>query len=121
MKERIFNEIIIAAALLILLVLVVNPWHLWMPDMLTYAVVGALLILAGLFAGIAFRGTPEDEREEMHLFFASKAGYFVGVVILLIGVSLRLFEGYVDPWLAGALAGMVIGKVVAQAWAKLHR
>ena len=71
MKERIFNEIIIAAALLILLVLVVNPWHLWMPDTLTYAAIGVLLILTGLFAGIAFRGTPEDEREEMHLFFAS--------------------------------------------------
>ena len=121
MKERIFNEIIIAVALSILLVLVVNPWHLWMPNMLTYAVVGALLILAGLFAGIAFRGIPEDEREELHLFFASKIGYFTGVVVLIVGVSLRLFEGYVDPWLAGALAAMVIGKVVAQAWTKLYK
>ena len=89
-----------------------------MPDTLTYATAGALLVLAGLFAGLAFRGAPEDEREELHLFFASKMGYFAGILVLLVGVSYRLFDGRVDPWLAGALAAMVVGKIIAHAWAK---
>ncbi len=121
MRERIFNEIIIAAALTVLLVLVVNPWHLWMPNALTYATVGALLVLVGLFAGVAFRGVPEDEREEFHLFFASKGGYFVGVFVLLLGVTYQLFSGNVDPLLVVALAAMVIGKVISHAWAKRYR
>ena len=121
MREKILNEIIIATVLTVLLLLVVNPWHLWMSDTLTYAIIGALLILSGLFAGLAFRATPEDEREELHLFFASKTGYITGILVLLIGVAYQLFDGRVDPWLAGALAAMVIGKVISHAWAKRYK
>jgi len=121
MREKIINEIIIAIAFGVLLLLLVNPWYFWMPDTITYATIAVLFVLAGLFIGLALKSAPQDEREESHLLFASRTAYFSGMIILLAGVSYQALTNHVDPWLAGVLAVMIIAKVLGHAWAKRYR
>jgi len=121
MRERIVNEVVVAVSFALLLLLMTNPWYFWMPDTLVYASVAILFVLAGIFAGVAFRGAPQDEREEAHLFFASRVAYFSGVIVLLLGVSYQAVTSAVDPWLASVLAVMVIGRALGHAWAKRYK
>jgi len=121
MRENIINEVIVAVSFGVLLLLLVNPWSFWMPEAITYASVMVLFVLASFFAGLVFKSVSQDEREEAHLLFASRAAYFAGVIVLLIGVSYQALYDHADPWLAGTLAIMVIVKALSHIWAKRHR
>jgi hypothetical protein len=55
-----------------------------------------------------------DEREELHRFLAARLAYFVGAGILMMGILVQSFQHAVDPWLVGALIGMILAKGVAK-------
>ena len=102
----------LALAILVLLVLVVNPGHIWMPDMLAMTLAALLLLVVCWFGVFVWNERAADEREHLHKLLASRAAFLIGAGILAVGLLVQSLSHSVDPWLAFSLGAMVITKVV---------
>jgi hypothetical protein len=102
-------EFLVALVLVVSAVLLVNPFELWMPDMMYMTVLAVVVAAFG------------DERDESHRSFAGRAAFLVGSGILVIGIVAQTFSHTLDPWLVAALAGMVLAKVAVRRWSESNR
>lgn len=118
MKEFI-KEFGVAVVLIILCVLLLNPWNTWMPDESAMMVVAGLVITFTLFAGFIYKEKVSDEREVLHRFLASRYAYLFGTSVLVIGVTVQTFQHTLDPWLIVGLIAMVFGKIAGQVYGKI--
>ncbi|PIR82932.1 hypothetical protein COU19_03280 [Candidatus Kaiserbacteria bacterium CG10_big_fil_rev_8_21_14_0_10_56_12] len=114
-------EYLVASLLVMLLVLLGNPFMFWMPSMMTTLVLVVVAVLVVIYAGLILRERRGDERELLHRMLASRAAYLAGIVVLTIALLLQGIRGEADPWIAATLATMVLAKVVARAWANRAR
>ena len=113
MEKGTQNEIIVAVVFIILILLFLNPFGLWMPDMLVYMMIAGVAILFALFAGFVWKEKACDEREQLHKMIASRLAYLVGVGVLVLGIAVQGFTvAHVDPWLLIALLAMILGKII---------
>ena len=113
MEKDTKNEIFVAVVFIILVLLFLNPFGLWMPDMLVYMMIAGVAILFALFAGFVWKEKARDEREQLHKMIASRLAYLVGVGVLVLGVAVQGFTmAHVDPWLLIALLAMILGKII---------
>ena len=112
MKSKFMGEIIISLALIGLLVFFINPLDLLMPRALHPFMVPFLIALFIIFAGLLWKETPGDEREQMHKFIASRSAYFAIVATLIIGIVLQSFKGEIDPWIVIALCIGLLAKII---------
>lgn len=113
MKNNLLH-IFLAIALVVVLVLLTDPFMYWMPPM---AAMGALLCAAVLllvWAGFVMYEGAADEREAMHRMNAGRVAYLSGVAVLTIGLIAEGLAHHSDPWIGGTLAVMVISKLVAR-------
>lgn len=113
MENKTPIEIASALVLLAAAVLLINPLHLWMPDMFHMSVLVALVAVAALLVAFVLREHPQDEREEMHRRYSGRAGFLAGAAVLIAAVAYEGFMGALDPWLVAALAAMLLAKVGA--------
>ena len=110
MKQNI-KELISSIVLVILLVLVVNPFHV-MASGLFFVSLAALIVAFGVFAAFIMKENATDERERLHRMRAGRAAFFSGSFIILLGIIVQVFSiGRIDPWLVAVLVGMVIAKI----------
>jgi len=107
------QEFSIIAILLILLGLLLNPFHFWMPGMAEMALVACFVVVFGLFVVLVWRERPHDEREGMHQLRAGRLGFIAGAAILMIGIVVQSFTYMLDPWLPLSLGVMVIAKAIS--------
>ena len=110
-------EYVVAFVLIVLLVLIGNPFMFWMPSLLTMAVLLAATLFAVIYAGFVLRERGGDERDLLHRMLAGRAAYLTGIGALTLAL---LFEGLahqIDPWIPATLALMVIAKIAARIWA----
>jgi hypothetical protein len=110
------KETIVTAALIGLAILLLNPFHFWMPDMVVICMLAITLGIFGIFASFILRETVVDERDGQHRTLAGRNAFLAGAGILTFGI---VFQGYthtVDPWLVVALIGMVVVKLVTRYW-----
>jgi len=121
MENRDIQEVVIGAGLIVLLVFAVNPFGIFMPTQLTMMIVFAAAIVALLFASFIWREKSEDEREDYHRLLASRAGYLAGAAVLLIGMIVQAWRGYLDGWLALTLGVMVIAKLASHVYNNANR
>ena len=113
MEKDTKNEIFVAVVFIILVLLFLNPFGLWMPDMLVYMMIAGVAILFALFAGFVWKEKARDEREQLHKMIASRLAYLVGVGVLVLGIAVQGFTtSHVDPWLLIALLAMILGKII---------
>lgn len=115
MKNNIL-ELCSAVALIITSIILLNPWHLWMPDVLVMCLIGGLLVVFGIFAAFLLREVAVDEREEAHRSIAGRNAFLVGAAILIIAIAIQEYREQLDGWLVAALIGMVITKLVTRLW-----
>ena len=109
------NTTIVGVSFLVILVLLANPFGLWTPHEWEYIAVAALAVVAILFAGVMFQESSNDEREESLRNNAARSGYLAGILILTGGVVVTALMGEPENlWLIGALAGMVIARLVTR-------
>ncbi|CAN5746151.1 hypothetical protein BH11PAT2_BH11PAT2_01120 [soil metagenome] len=87
-----------------------NPFKVWMPDMLHMLILGILVGAFGAVAALVASEQQGDEREERHQMLAGRAAFLTGAVILLSGIVWQAFTSTVDAWLVLALCGMVLAK-----------
>ena len=120
MVNNSYKEISVSAALVILLVAILNPLHLWMPDMLHMFMLAAALVVFAMFAAFILREHAADEREGVHRMHAGRIAFLVGAGTLIAGIVYQSYIDRLDNWLVVVLVAMVISKIVAHLWSDRH-
>lgn len=111
MNHSMIKEVGAGGMLLILLVLLVNPYHVWMPDMIHMMAVTALLLVFAFFASVILRERAHDEREGTHRMYAGRAAFLVGSLLLIAGTIYQSLNDRLDIWLPVVLVAMIIAKI----------
>ena len=114
MKNKNLKEISIAVILIILLLVLLNPFHMFMPDMMLMAILIAAVLAFGLFAAFILQEKVVDEREDAHRALSGRAAFLAGATLLVLGILVQSFSHHVDPWLLIALVGMVVSKIAVR-------
>ena len=117
MKNNLTLEGIVAAVLVVLLMLILNPMHFWMPNMAHMSVLGLLIMMFVAYAAFILREKAEDERDVLHRMVAARAGFFTGTTLLTLGVFIDALDGTADKWLVLTLVAMIIAKLAARFYA----
>ncbi len=112
------GEIILGGVLIVLLVLFLNPFEIWMPDMATMTMMAMLLVVFGVFAVFVTKEKVRDEREEIHRMRAGRIAFLSGATVLVLGIIYQSFKHTLDPVLVVALAVMVVAKIVTLVYSR---
>lgn len=114
MKNDSINEIVVGTGLIILLILLFNPFGLLMPPRISMMLLGGIVILALLFTSFIWKETAQDERESLHRLLAGRTAFLAGAGILLLGITIQTFQHRLDFWLVVTLGVMVLTKLVTR-------
>ncbi|MCR4329357.1 MAG: hypothetical protein NUV65_02310 [Candidatus Roizmanbacteria bacterium] len=112
------TEILLASTVLALLFLLTDPFMLFMPNTLHMIILVILVLLFGLFSIYIWKEKARDEREELHRNIAGRFAYLAGAAILLVAIVVQSFQHRLDPWLLGALSGMISAKIIGILYSK---
>jgi len=110
------KETVVTVALIATAILLLNPFHFWMPDMMVMGMLAVALALFGIFASFILRERSADERDDQHKSLAGRNAFLAGSGILTLGIAVQGYTHTVDPWLVLALIGMVMVKIATRHW-----
>lgn len=114
------REIIAAAAVVILAMLLVDPLNLWMPSGIQMTLLIFLILAFTFFAIFVWGEKGRDEREEKHIMQAGRMAFLSGASIITIGIIYQSFQHNLDLWLVIALVVMVVAKIAGLISAQLR-
>jgi len=115
MKNNII-ETVVTICLIAIAILLLNPFHFWMPDMIVLAMLAFALVIFGIFASFILREKVFDERDSLHRTLAGRNAFLAGSTILMLGIVIQGYSHAVDPWLVIALIVMIIVKITTRIW-----
>lgn len=115
MKNNVIEKVV-AVALIGIAVLLLNPFHFWMPDMMVIGMLAGALVLFGVFASFILREDSHDERDDYHRTLAGRNAFLAGSAVLIMGIVVQGYSHAVDPWLVVALTVMVVVKIATRIW-----
>ena len=110
------KETIVTVALIVIAVLLLNPFHFWMPDMIVICMLAITLGLFGIFASFILRENMIDERDNQHRSLAGRNAFLAGSGLLTLGIVIQGYTHTVDPWLVTTLIVMIIVKIGTRMW-----
>lgn len=116
MKNNLNVEIISALVLIVLTLLLLNPFDFLMPDMLLMAVLTFTLVTFAAFATFVLRESTGDEREIFHRMLAGRVAFLTGSAVLTIGIVFQAISHAVDAWLVITLLVMVLSKLMVRVY-----
>ncbi len=119
--SRNLGEIAVSLIFVALVVLKLDPFRWTMPDEMEMIVLALVIAAYAVYAGLFFRERSRDEREAYHLHLASRIAYLAGVGFLVLAFVVQSFAHHLDPWIVGALAAMVVVKMITLMWARLRK
>lgn len=119
MRDNLMQEIGISAALVALLILLLNPLKFWMPSAMVMMMVVGLAVLFVVFASFIWRENARDEREGMHRMIAGRFAFLTGAGVLVAGIILQSFRHALDAWLVLALGAMIIAKIIGLMYSRV--
>jgi hypothetical protein len=111
-----FKESIVTLGLIVTAILLLNPFHFWMPDMMVVSMLAVILVLFAISASFILREKSVDERDDQHKALAGRNAFLAGSTTLILGI---IFQGYshaVDEWLVITLIVMVVIKMATRIW-----
>jgi len=114
MKNNLKIEVVISLVLVILTVLLLNPFHFWMPDMIHMVMLALTLAIFALFAIFILREKVMDERETVHRMLSGRVAFLAGSALLTIGIVVQSLKDAVDVWLVVVLVAMVLSKLITR-------
>ena len=120
MKNNLRMEFAVSLMLMILLILILNPLHFWMPDQAHMMMIIALAVLFMIFASFIVGEKTKDERDMVHRSIASRFAYLMGTGMLVCGIITQLLYKSVDIWLILVLAVMIGAKICGLLYAQSH-
>ncbi len=109
-------ETLVAICLIVLAILLLNPFHFWMPDMVVMCMLAFALGLFGVFASFILRESRVDEREAVHRTLAGRNAFLAGAGVLTLAIVIQGYTHSVDPWLVVALVVMIVVKILTRVW-----
>ena len=110
------KETIITLALIVISVLLLNPFHFWMPDMMVMCMLAIALGLFAIFASFILREDMRDERDAQHRTLAGRNAFLAGSGIITLGIVIQGYTHTVDPWLVVSLIVMIVVKIGTRIW-----
>jgi len=114
-------ELTVSVVLLMLVILLLNPMHFWMPNMLHMTMIGLALVVCSLFIAFIWHEHVRDEREGQHRLRAGRTAFMVGVTVAMIGVAVQSINDTLDQWLVLTLSAMVITKTVGLLYNRINK
>jgi hypothetical protein len=111
-----WSEGALALAIIVALLILINPFHMLMPPaavLLLAMLLGTLVIGFALFF---WREQPRDERDQAHTMQASRVSYILGAGVLLVAIIIQSLMHDLDVWLPVSLGAMVVGKLLLRWW-----
>ncbi len=110
------KESIVTVGLVITAVLLLNPFHFWMPDMMVMSMLAIILVLFAIFASFILREKTIDERDTQHRTLAGRNAFLAGSAVLILGILVQGYSHKVDEWLIVALIFMIVAKIGTRIW-----
>lgn len=114
MKNNLKIEVAISFVLVVLTILLLNPMHFWMPNMIHMLMLALTLVMFALFAIFILREKIQDERDSVHRMLSGRAAFLTGSTLLTIGIVVQSLRDSVDVWLVVVLVSMVLSKLVTR-------
>ena len=114
MKNNLKVEIGISSVLVVLTVLLLNPFHFWMPNMVHMVMLALTLVIFALFAIFILREKIQDEREVVHRMLSGRVAFLTGGALLTIAIVVQSLQDAVDVWLVIVLVAMVLSKLITR-------
>ena len=114
MKNNLIIEIVISFVLVILAVLLLNPFHFWMPNMIHMMMLTLTLVIFAFFAIFILREKVQDERDSVHRMLSGRVAFLTGSALLTIGIVVQSLQDAVDVWLVVVLVAMVLSKLITR-------
>ncbi len=111
-----FAEVVVTLGLVVIAILLLNPLHFWMPDMVVMCMLAIALALFGVFASFVVRERSFDERDDQHRSLAGRNAFLAGTGMLTLGIVVQGYHHTVDPWLVVTLIVMVLVKIATRIW-----
>jgi predicted MFS family arabinose efflux permease len=111
MKNNLKIEVVISSVLVILTLLLLNPFHFWMPNMIHMTILASTLVFFALLAVFIIREKTIDERDGVHRMLAGRMAFLIGAGGLIVGIVYQSYEGNLDIWLVVVLVAMVLTKI----------
>ena len=105
---------VISFTLVILAVLLLNPFHFWMPNMMHMVMLAFTLVIFALFTVFILREKVQDERDTVHRMLSGRVAFLTGSALLTIGIVVQSLQDAVDVWLVVVLVVMVLSKLVTR-------
>ncbi|OGI89147.1 hypothetical protein A2911_01025 [Candidatus Nomurabacteria bacterium RIFCSPLOWO2_01_FULL_40_15] len=112
-----FKETFVTFCLVLVAVLLLNPFHFWMPNVMVMSMLVIALVLFGIFASFVLKEKNFDERDSVHRALAGRNAFLAGSSVLMIGIVVGGYTNSVDSWLVVALVSMIIIKIATRIWA----
>jgi hypothetical protein len=116
MKNSFLSEVLVAIAIIVALVLLINPFNIIMTSALTLTLIMILSVAVIAFAVFIWREKPGDEREALNSLKAGRISYFIGGGVLVTAIIVQSIKHDLDISLALTLGAMVITKFIVNAW-----
>ena len=105
---------IISLVLVVLTVLLLNPFHFWMPNMIHMVMLALTLVIFALFAIFILREKVQDERDAVHRMLSGRVAFLTGSTVLTVGIVVQSLQDSVDVWLVIVLVAMVLSKLATR-------
>jgi hypothetical protein len=105
-------HIIVAAILAFFLLALADLIPFWMPMMGEMIALLIVVLLLLVWVGFVLKEKAHDERELLLKMKSGRVAYLSGLGVLMVGLLVQGFQHAIDPWLAVALAVMVVAKLV---------
>ncbi len=115
-KSPLISEALLAVAVIVALVLLLNPFNFIMTSAFTLTVIMILAVAMISFGVFIWREQPLDEREALHGLQAGRISYFAGAAVLVLAIIVQATQHHLDVWLAVALGVMVLVKLAVSAF-----
>ena len=78
MKNNFVQESAIALVLIALTILLLNPFHFWMPEVIVMCMLALIFIVFALYAIFIMHEKAHDERETAHRMLSGRVAFLAG-------------------------------------------
>ena len=106
-----YFHIAVAAILAFFLLTLADLVPFWMPMMGEMMMLLLVVVLLLVWAGFVMQETAHDEREVLLKMKSGRVAYLSGLGVLMVALVVQGMSHAIDPWIAIALAVMVITKL----------
>ena len=109
-----YIQIIVAGVLTFLLCALADLIPFWMPMMGQMTALVVVTVLLAVWAGFVIQEKVHDEREVVLKMKAGRVAYVSGLGVLMVALVVQGLQHNIDPWIAIALAVMVVSKLLTR-------